>query len=194
MARLSTGSRRAPTFNTAAEATATARRNPAGTVLRCFLSGAAFAMSSLAGGASGVAGERVASTPEFVVAQGSAPRKVTMKIRMTINGKVATASLDDTPAARDFASLLPLSITLTDYASTEKVSDLPKRLSQEGAPAGYEPSVGDITYYAPWGNLAIFYRGFSYSRGLIRLGKIETGVEALNQSGSLKTTIEVVGP
>lgn len=117
-----------------------------------------------------------------------------MRIRMTINGRVATATLDDTPTARDFASLLPLTLTLTDYASTEKVSDLPRRLSQEGAPAGYAPSMGDITYYAPWGNLAIFYRDFSYSRGLIRLGRIDSGGEALNQSGSLRTTIEIVGP
>jgi hypothetical protein len=32
--------------------------------------------------------------------------------------------------------------------------------------------VGDITYYAPWGNLAIFYRDFGYSPGLVRLGHI----------------------
>ncbi len=41
------------------------------------------------------------------------------------------------------------------------------------APAGYKPSVGDITFYAPWGNLAIFYKGFSYSNGLIVMGKID---------------------
>ncbi|MDX3924730.1 MAG: cyclophilin-like fold protein [Shinella sp.] len=114
-----------------------------------------------------------------------------MKIQITINGRVATATLDDTPTAWDFASLLPLTLTLTDYASTEKVSDLPRKLTQEGAPAGYEPLPGDITTYAPWGNLAIFYRGFSYSRGLIRIGRIDSGIEALNQSGSLPTTIEI---
>ncbi len=53
------------------------------------------------------------------------------------------------------ASLLPLSVTLTDYASTEKISDLPRRLATDGAPDGFDPSAGDIGYYAPWGNLAI---------------------------------------
>jgi hypothetical protein len=52
-----------------------------------------------------------------------------MKIRMDIEGTPLTATLDDTEAARDFASLLPLSPTLEDYAATEKVSDLPRRLS-----------------------------------------------------------------
>jgi hypothetical protein len=100
--------------------------------------------------------------------------------------------LDDTPAAKDFAALLPLKLALKDHASTEKVSDLPKKLSQEGAPAGYDPSIGDITYYAPWGNLAIFYRDFGYAKGLIKLGTIDSGIEALNQSGALETTMEIV--
>jgi len=38
---------------------------------------------------------------------------------------------------------------------------------------------GDIAYYAPWGSLAIFHRDFSYSRGLVRLGRLEGHVEAL---------------
>jgi Cyclophilin-like family len=53
--------------------------------------------------------------------------------------------------------------------------------------------VGDIAYYAPWGNLAIFYKDFGYSRGLIGLGRIDSGIEALNVPGSLTVTIERVG-
>lgn len=117
-----------------------------------------------------------------------------MKIRMTINGREAIAILDDTPVARDFAALLPLKLTLSDYASTEKVSDLPRRLKHESAPPGYDPSAGDMTYYAPWGNLAIFYRDFGYASGLVRLGTVESGAEALDQSGALPTTIELVAP
>lgn len=113
-----------------------------------------------------------------------------MKIRISINGEVATATLDDTPTAKDFATLLPLSLTLKDYASTEKVSDLPKKPATDGAPAGYDPSVGDITYYAPWGNLAIFYEDFGYAKGLIKLGTIDSGIEALKRSGALEARIE----
>jgi hypothetical protein len=79
----------------------------------------------------------------------------------------------------DFVSLLPLSLTLRDYAGTEKVSDLPRRLSTDGTPPGMDPEVGDIAFYAPWGNLAIFYRDFEYSRGLVKLGHIEPGIEKL---------------
>lgn len=62
---------------------------------------------------------------------------------------------------------------------TEKVSDLPKRLATSGAPPGADPQVGDIAYYAPWGNLAIYYRDFEYSSGLVKLGHIDSGIEKL---------------
>jgi hypothetical protein len=116
-----------------------------------------------------------------------------MKIRLTFDGKAVEATLLDNATARDLLSLLPMTLTLEDYNSTEKVGYPPRKLSTAGAPAGVDPSVGDIAYYAPWGNLAIFYKDFGYSRGLIGLGRIDSGIEALSVPGSLKVTIERVG-
>lgn len=113
-----------------------------------------------------------------------------MKIRLTLADTVLTATLIDSSTTRDFLSLLPLTLTLEDYAGTEKISDLPSRLSTEGTPSGSDPSVGDIAYYAPWGNLAIYYRDFGYSNGLVILGTIDGGVGTLNVPGSLSVTIE----
>lgn len=121
------------------------------------------------------------------------PQANTMKIRLTINGMVTMATLSDNPTTRDFMALLPMTLTLDDYASTEKIVYLPRKLSTQGAPAGVDPEVGDITYFAPWGNLAIFYRDFCYSTGLIKLGRIETGSEALAVPGSLTARIEALG-
>lgn len=105
------------------------------------------------------------------------------KIRLTVGETVIEGSLADNAASRDFASLLPLTLTLSDYNATEKISDLPSRLSTTDAPEGLAPAVGDITYYAPWGNLAIFYRDFGYSRGLVKLGEISTAIESVAQIG-----------
>src|SRR5215218_3299527 len=116
-----------------------------------------------------------------------------MKINLKLPDKTLTATLYDTPAARDFVALLPLTLTLEDYSKTEKISDLPKTLTKEGAPAGADPSVGDIAYYAPWGNLALFYEDFGYSDGLILLGKLDGGAETLSVPGSVKVTIELLG-
>lgn len=102
-----------------------------------------------------------------------------MKITMTIGDATLAATLLDTEAGRDFAAQLPLTLELSDYASTEKVSDLPQKLSIGDAPPGYKAAAGDITYYAPWGNLAIFYKDFSYAGGLVKLGQIDQGTEQL---------------
>jgi hypothetical protein len=116
----------------------------------------------------------------------------TMKLKITVGDSVLTATMYDNAATRDFISLLPLTLTLEDYAETEKISNLPKRLSTAGTPAGSDPSVGDITYYAPWGNLALFYKDFGYSSGLVILGKIDSGVAAFNVSGSVKVKMELM--
>jgi hypothetical protein len=79
-----------------------------------------------------------------------------MKIKITVENTELTATLIDSQTTQDFISLLPLSLTLEDYGDTEKISYLPRKLSTGDAPAGIDPAVGDITYYAPWGNMAIF--------------------------------------
>jgi hypothetical protein len=117
-----------------------------------------------------------------------------MKINITIDDRILTGTLNSSKAARDFASLLPLSLTLEDYASTEKISDLPKRLSTDDAPPGFDPSAGDITYYAPWGNLALFHKDFHYSDGLVSLGTIDSGDDVLARPGSLQVRIELAPP
>jgi hypothetical protein len=115
-----------------------------------------------------------------------------MGIRLTANGKTATATLIDNATSRDFRSLLPLTLTLEDYAATEKIAYLPRKLSTEGVPPGFDPSVGDVTYYAPWGNLAIFHKDAPYAKGLIQLGRIESGLEVLPVPGAIRVTIEAV--
>jgi hypothetical protein len=113
-----------------------------------------------------------------------------MQVKIKLENRELTATMIDSQATQDFLAQLPLSVTFQDYAGTEKIYYLPKRLSTQGAPSGSDPSIGDIAYYAPWGNLAIFYRDFSYSNGLIILGKIDSGMEAFSVSGSVKVTIE----
>jgi hypothetical protein len=88
--------------------------------------------------------------------------------------------------------MLPLELKLEDYHGIEKIADLPARLPTEGEPAGVDPDVGDITYYAPWGNLAIFYRDFGYAAGLVRLGRLEGSLSALAGNGAVRVRIEPV--
>ncbi len=42
------------------------------------------------------------------------------------------------------------------------------------------------------GNIAIFYKDFSYSGGLIKLGRIESGMDVLNVPGQMRATMELI--
>lgn len=110
-------------------------------------------------------------------------------IRIEINGEVATAILENSVAARDFASMLPMEITLENYADIERIFYLPRKLDTTGEPAGMTPKRGDISYYAPWGNLAIFLDEAAYARGLVKLGTIESGLSALERKAPYKVLI-----
>jgi hypothetical protein len=108
-----------------------------------------------------------------------------MKIRLTVGGRSATATLYDNPAALDFGAMLPLSLTMEDYDTIERVSDLARKLSTRDAPDGMAPVAGELTHYAPWGNLAIFLKGRSFARNLLPLGRVDEGLSILAQPGPL---------
>jgi hypothetical protein len=112
-----------------------------------------------------------------------------VNIRLTADGRVVNATLNDSVAARDFASLLPLTLELNDFHQTERIADLPRRLSTDGAPASADPQVGDLAFYAPWGNLAIYYGDAPRADGVVVLGRLaDGGAEVLATAG--RVTIE----
>jgi len=117
-----------------------------------------------------------------------------MDIRFVIDGTQMRGTLDDTPSARDLADLLPLTVSLSDFHSTERIADLPQAVTSAGAPAGTAAHAGDIAYYAPWGNLALFYRDSPYAPGLVRLGRLDPhAIQLLSDlDANASTRIEVV--
>jgi hypothetical protein len=115
-----------------------------------------------------------------------------MKVRIEFNRASMTAALYDNPSARDFASMLPLNLTIDDYSNNEKISYLPRKLTEEGSGPFGEEAPGDLAYYAPWGNLAFFYGSYRYSSGLIRLGRIDGDIAPLLMRGKFDLHIELL--
>ncbi|MEU4176414.1 cyclophilin-like fold protein [Streptomyces sp. NPDC026589] len=110
-------------------------------------------------------------------------RSTPMDIRATLDGQPVEATLNDSPAARDLASLLPLTLDLKDFHGTERIADPPRKLTTEGAPEPQAPKTGDIAYFAPWGNLAFFYKdGPSASTDLLILGHIDADADQLSRA------------
>ena len=76
-----------------------------------------------------------------------------MKIRLTLGNAVATASLDNNPTARDFASLLPVTLTMHDLFGQEKTGPLPRTLN-EGGKRQFSYEVGQVIYWSPTHEMA----------------------------------------
>lgn len=117
-----------------------------------------------------------------------------MKIRLTINDKTVTARLIDSPTARDFVSLLPVTLTMSDLFRREKFGRLPRAIS-EGGKRTHTYALGDIAYWSPGPDLAIYYR-YDGERipdpGVIIIGKIGAAVETLHMPSAVTVTIEFV--
>lgn len=97
----------------------------------------------------------------------------TIEIALTIGTKVFHATLYSNPTSQSLLNQMPFTVEMEDYSNIEKVFYPDPALSTDGAPLGADPSVGDIMYYAPWGDVAVFYKDFRYADGLIPMGKIE---------------------
>lgn len=115
-----------------------------------------------------------------------------MRLKFTFAAQDFTVTLEDNPSARDLVSMLPLDLTIDDYSSNEKIAYLPRKLTEEGGSSFGNEAVGDLCYYAPWGNLAMFHGPYRWSRGLIRLGRLDQGPAPLLVRGKHPLRIEML--
>ena len=120
------------------------------------------------------------------------PDATSLKVNIMVGNRTITATMEDNAAARDFLSRLPLEVTLNDYNNTtEKIFYPDPALTTEGVTRGCAPTPGDITIYAPWGNVAIFCKSWSHSNDLIKIGRIDgDGIETLNVGGDITVKFE----
>jgi hypothetical protein len=105
----------------------------------------------------------------------------------------ATATLSDTPAAREFAAMLPLRLELRDPMGQAKSGALPRPIDAAGGAPVFDPAVGEIYYSAPSGRFAIFYDDLGQSipdPGLVRLGTVDAGTDGIAEAGN-RLTVQI---
>lgn len=140
----------------------------------------AYAASGSAGG-----GEH---TEEASVENHAASRQ----IRITAGeSNVIVFQLNDSPAADSLYNQLPLSIWVEDYAGSEKIFYPPEKLDTADTPPAQGPA-GTLAYYAPWGNVAVFYGECGGFDGLYALGEAVAGAGFLSALAG-EVQIEAVG-
>ncbi len=117
-----------------------------------------------------------------------------MKLKITIGETILTASLIKSKTTDDFIKLLPFNLTMTDLFGREKYGELLKAISTEGK-RSYNYEVGDIGYWSPSHDLAIYYKDDGESipnPGIIVIGRIESVIKVLTVPGSVKLKIELM--
>jgi hypothetical protein len=111
-----------------------------------------------------------------------------MQITVTADETVVVYELNDSQAARDLYTQLPLEIDVENYASNEKIYYPPKKLNTSNTPLVKAAHSGTLAYYAPWGDVVMFYGSFGSASGLYELGHAVHGADRIR---SLSGTVRI---
>jgi hypothetical protein len=124
----------------------------------------------------------------------SATAATSTKIRLRIRGRTLTTTVARNATARDFVSLLPLTLRMRDLFGREKAAPLPRALARGGRPM-HTYSVGDIIYWSPGPDVAVYYRRGGSAipdPGIVLLARLESGARAFNVPGTVRVKFERV--
>lgn len=101
-----------------------------------------------------------------------------------------SATLEDNPAAKAFAALLPMTVNMTEMNGNEKYYNLPQSLPTETHRPG-TIRAGDLLL---WGSntVVLFYESFSSSYSYTRLGRVDNpdGLAAALGGGNVSVTFD----
>ena len=103
---------------------------------------------------------------------------VPMKVQVKKDDTVFVFALNDGRAARELYAQLPVTVQVEDFGTNEKIFYPPEALSTEDTPQA-EGQEGTLAYYAPWGDVVMFYGHFERNAGLYALGEAVSGMEEI---------------
>lgn len=111
------------------------------------------------------------------------------QISVTFRENTVIYELNDSAAADSLYEQLPLTIEVEDFSTNEKVFYPPQELDTTDTPMASD-GAGTLAYYAPWGDVVMFYDDYSENSSLYELGQAVSGGELVSQmSGTI--TIDV---
>lgn len=114
-----------------------------------------------------------------------------VRVRLKSQSGDIIIKLNHNNAAKNFVNQLPLSLDFQDYSQTEKIAYPPEEIDVSDTERGFQPQAGDFAIYAPWGNLALFYRDGEYASSLVPLGSVESGEEWIAElDGAIQAEVE----
>jgi hypothetical protein len=120
-------------------------------------------------------------------------KKRIMKINVKANDNITIFELNDSPASRELYAQLPLSITVENYGNNEKIFYPPKKLNTTDTPKA-DARAGTLAYYAPWGDIVMFYGRFGSAAGLYELGHAIFGSESIQGMSGMIQIEKAIAP
>lgn len=151
---------------------------------------AALGAGALLGGCAG--GENGAETTDAATGAPVEEDAVADGRTMTVacGNATVTYQLNDSAAADALLAQLPLTLEVEDFSDNEKVFYPPEELDVTGAPLAESGEAGTLAYYAPWGDVVMFYGSFSPNGALYELGQVVDGSDAIaGLSGAIEVAL-----
>lgn len=111
------------------------------------------------------------------------------KMKITVNGRTLTATLEDNATARAFAAKMPVTLPMMDLYGREMCYRFPEALPTDNARTrGYE--VGEIVYYPPMHSFVIMYKQNGEHFQMQSIGQVDSGVELFDGIGDVDVRFE----
>ncbi len=111
-----------------------------------------------------------------------------LQIQVESDGSIIVFELNDSLAAKSLYDQLPLTIEVQNYSSDEKIFYPPEELDTVDTPLA-DATAGTLGYFAPWGDVVMYYDDFGSYSGLYELGSAVSGEEYISSlSGTVTIT------
>ena len=108
-----------------------------------------------------------------------------MRISVKSAGHEIIYELNNSQAARELYAQLPLTTDVEPFSNNEMTFYPPQKLNTADTPLS-DGEPGSLSYYAPWGDVVMFYAPCSPNGSLYELGTAVSGKENIvNLSGSI---------
>ncbi len=112
------------------------------------------------------------------------------KIKITVNGRALTATLEDNATAQALLAKMPMTLPMQDLYSREMCYNYGEGSLPTDRLRSDSYQIGDIIYWPPQGSVVILYEqnGERFTRQ--HLGRVDNGVEIFKTTGNTSVTFE----
>ena len=118
------------------------------------------------------------------------PDNTPRQIYVQFGENMVVYELNDGAAATSLYEQLPLTVEVEDYSTNEKIFYPSQELETADSPLA-NGGAGTLAYYAPWGDVVMFYDDYSENPSLFELGQAVSGGELVGRMAGT-VTISIV--